>query len=535
MAQAVRFADGMAEIESIGIDMFLEVGPDSTLVKMGKRCVKAGGPPYDWLSSLQGVDSDISQSQSVADADVVLQGGLPPLHYKRTPFPWREASARMLRRRATEGNEAHFDVPIRGDLFTIASNHVVYGEIVVPGVVFVEMAQEAARAHMGDNISLSGIEMVWPLVVPKDGDTDAKQMMMRIAIIGNSRFELRSQGVGDDKWTTHCEGKVNKTKKDLPKPPPWDEVRARCPMDVDSAKLYQTVDSTGLWLGPWFQVCKEMKRNPDEISCKMQLRSDVPTDGYIVQPSLFDGTIHAVCATMFDQDPPFLKIFAGVGGVTTYIKNVPKDGVVYLYLQIHERDDQQQKFTCTVATEAGELMWVMEDVLFRKVSPEQIQKALAATKAKDAIGFFENEWIEQSADADNALDAGEKWLITAEDDKFLKELKKELGDAHTYASAKNMPDVGDFAKVVAVAAPNADHMDVLDGALKVLQKTIAFTKENAEGTPPHVLFVPTGTQVAQGEELRGAKEAPRHAGLWGLARCNRLEHSEINVTVVDIG
>jgi hypothetical protein len=25
---------------------------------------------------------------------------------------------------------------------------------------------------------------------------------------GNKRFELRSQGAGDDAWTTHCEGKV---------------------------------------------------------------------------------------------------------------------------------------------------------------------------------------------------------------------------------------------------------------------------------------------------------------------------------------
>lgn len=46
--------------------------------------------------------------------------------------------------------------------------------------------------------------------------------------------------------------------------------------------------------------------------------------GYIIHPSLFDGTIHAVCATMFDQDPPFLKIFAGVGKVTVVTKEVPE-------------------------------------------------------------------------------------------------------------------------------------------------------------------------------------------------------------------
>ena len=161
------------------------------------------------------------------------------------------------------------------------------------------------------------------------------------------------------------------------------------------------------------QVCHDMRRNPDEISCRMKLNSDVPNQGpewtmgdgypleldipdhcissdwtsgenltlcqnfldnfeygiiclnrsiqyywnakgndhklhglfvfdrlllgphfvgetmwttislpagYIIHPSLFDGTIHAVCATMFDQDPPFLKIFAGVGKVTVVTK-----------------------------------------------------------------------------------------------------------------------------------------------------------------------------------------------------------------------
>ena len=164
--------------------------------------------------------------------------------------------------------------------------------------------------------------MVWPFVVPKDGDTDSKQMMMRLAIIGNKRFELRSQGPGDDAWTVHCEGRVEATgggPKAAATIDPEQTLSAcagRCPEQVDPTKLYPLVDSTGLWLGPKFQVCHDMRRNPDEISCRMQLNSDVPNQGYIIHPSLFDGTIHAVCATMFDQDPPFLKIFAGVGKVT---------------------------------------------------------------------------------------------------------------------------------------------------------------------------------------------------------------------------
>ena len=269
---------------------------------------------------------------------------------------------------------------------------------------------EAARAHLGPEAQLRDIQMVWPFVVPKDGDTDSKQMMMRLAIIGNKRFELRSQGPGDDAWTVHCEGRVeasgggSKAAASIDPELTIEACAKRCPEQVDPAKLYPLVDSTGLWLGPKFQVCHDMCRNPDEISCRMQLNSDVPNQGYIIHPSLFDGTIHAVCATMFDQDPPFLKIFAGVGKVMVVTNEAPKDQAVILHLRIDEKTDQQQIFTCQVFSEAGTLLWRLEDVIFRKVLPEQIQKALAATKAKDAVSFFETKWKElPEVDADSSL------------------------------------------------------------------------------------------------------------------------------------
>jgi len=124
------------------------------------------------------------------------------------------------------------------------------------GVVFVEMAMEAARQHLGPEAQLRDVQMVWPFVVPKarvewveslqwlnrcafvlfwpgqmihssqkmsidglhdffflqwrlslallptaefcsfhpqDGDSDAKQMTMRLAIIGGSFILGRKQ------------------------------------------------------------------------------------------------------------------------------------------------------------------------------------------------------------------------------------------------------------------------------------------------------------------------------------------------------
>ena len=92
-----------------------------------------------------------------------------------------------------------------------------------------------------------------------------------------------------------------------------------------------------------------------------------------------------------------------------------------LHLRIDEKTDQQQIFTCQVFSEAGSLLWKLEDVIFRKVLPEQIQKALAATKAKDAVSFFETKWKqlpEEALDSESGLLPSENseghWLFYAE-------------------------------------------------------------------------------------------------------------------------
>lgn len=139
--------------------------------------------------------------------------------------------------------EVCFDAPVRADVFQVAAEHVVYDEIVVPGVVFVEMAMEAARAELGPEAQLRDVQMVWPFVVPKDGDSDGKQMTMRLAIINRKRFELRSQGAGDEQWTTHCEGTLEvsgggaRAAEEMDPRLSLTACAERCPEVVDPKKL----------------------------------------------------------------------------------------------------------------------------------------------------------------------------------------------------------------------------------------------------------------------------------------------------------
>ena len=123
VSQAVRFADGIAALEALsqaGPEAYLEVGPEPTLAKMGKRCASgpAASKEWPWLHS---IEPGQAESTTVSSAFSQLQGALPALKYKRQPFPWRDAGPRLLRRRSEGPNEVLFDCPVRGDIFQAPS------------------------------------------------------------------------------------------------------------------------------------------------------------------------------------------------------------------------------------------------------------------------------------------------------------------------------------------------------------------------------------------------------------------------------
>ncbi|CAE7874991.1 eryA [Symbiodinium necroappetens] len=460
------------------------------------------------------------------------------LELRRQPFPWREALPRLLRHRATAPNEVHFDCPVHSDVFHMVSQHVVYGEVVVPGMVFVEMALEAARAHLGPQARLRTVHMLWPCVVPKDSDADGKQVTLRLAIIGNKRFELRSQGPDDDAWTVHCEGRVEATAvettaQDVDSDTKPANASTEGDEGVNSASLYSLVDRSGLHLGPMFQVCYDIRRNADGISCQLQLSPDVSDEGYIIHPCLLDGSIHAACAMVAGDTTPMLKIFAGVGKVSVHASVVPMDHPLVLHLHVTENTDKEQVFSCRVFSQSGSLLWLLEDVVFRKVLPDQVQKA-GARKTAGQISFFESKWVGYIGDAESThgflpfSNSDEQWLFLA-DAGLIDLLKAEVGEKHVCCTS--LPCVReDFevAQMVYIPSPDDSPLDVVENGIGLIQMALRMNSS------PVVWFVLHATQATDARSLKG-EAIPWHAGLWGLARCFRLESPGSFAGCVDLG
>ena len=71
----------------------------------------------------------------------------------------------------------------------------------------------------------------------------------------------------------------------------------------------------------------------------------------------------------FRAAEPALKIFAGVGSLRVVKPDFPATGGVWLHLKLTENTDTQQTFTSIVCTAEGEVLIVLEDVVFRRAKP----------------------------------------------------------------------------------------------------------------------------------------------------------------------
>ncbi|PTL78226.1 type I polyketide synthase [Vitiosangium sp. GDMCC 1.1324] len=86
--EAVRFQEGMESLRALGIDTFVEVGPHTTLLGLGKACLGEGQGP-EWSSSLRKGKDDLEQ----------MLGVLGRLFVRGHALDWRKVDPEPARRK----------------------------------------------------------------------------------------------------------------------------------------------------------------------------------------------------------------------------------------------------------------------------------------------------------------------------------------------------------------------------------------------------------------------------------------------------
>ena len=350
--EPVAFRACVETLAALGVDTIVEIGPHAVLGPMAllARPEPARGvanPPVALASLRRPSDSTPGPAGGDAFVEAVAQGyeaGLPidfeglfagevrrRISVPSYPFQrrrhWFEAPKRRrpvsghpllgVRHESPRG-EVTFETEIFPSDPAWVKDHLVFGQVVVPGAMFATMAATVLWGERARSVVLEDCQLHSPMILPLDesedeeGEGGRKLQIVFDGADGASprRFEVFSRG-SEDAWTLHLEGRMSAGGS---RPEGGERIdleglkAALTPGDV--ASLYRNKVSTRVVLGPAFRPLHAVWSGAGEAVGEVALPDCLDGGGLDLHPILLDGCFQTVLAAR-DQ--------ARVAGKSTYM------------------------------------------------------------------------------------------------------------------------------------------------------------------------------------------------------------------------
>ena len=260
----VLFADGMATLASEGCQVFVEIGPQPTLLGMGRQCLPE--VTGHWLPSLRQGQSDREQMLQglgalfVRGAPIDWSGfhaghpcrrvPLPTYPFRRTRHwvdsptaadhdlveaPGGTHSLIGRRLRLPGSREVRFETQFHRRSPAYVADHRVFGVLIVAGASHCAMFLNGAKEVFGDRpFTLEEMFFLQPFTLSENG-TRTAQLVFEAPDSSGSAFSLVSLREGEDEtetqsWVQHVMGRVKVDQDQSSSPDVLDvgAIRKRC-------------------------------------------------------------------------------------------------------------------------------------------------------------------------------------------------------------------------------------------------------------------------------------------------------------------
>ncbi len=467
--EPVRFAAGMQRLYEMGCGVLLEVGPQATLLGMGKKCW-----PDDsgiWLPSLRKGRDDWQQMLGSLQAlyvhgvEVDWSGfdrdyrrrkvALPTYPFQRQRYWLETKPARMAVKPGEATPAAHpllgvqlqsplseiqFESYLSIDSQPFFSDHRIYGLPVFPATAYMEMALAGASEALGaGRYALQDIFIHEPLILSEDR-VQALQLVLKPDGVDGTKFQIfslwKNEGQRDGTWKLHAGGRVQLTTSESV-PSSIEYLQAQCQKEVSVAAFYQQLHETGFEYGPAFQGIERLWCGEDE-SLGLIRTPDVLSgvEGYLLHPALLDSCLQVFAAIFFNGNELAMKegVYLPIGLERLQFAG-PSSARLWGHARLQSGVDTSQdtlKADFSLLDEEGRLVAELTGLLMKRVGRNVLS---LAREQRFSDWLYELRWRPQARQSVLELgsDAGPgNWLIFA--DRFgicerLAELMRERGES----------------------------------------------------------------------------------------------------------
>lgn len=344
---SVEFQTGIDTMAELGVDLVIEVGPNAVLgplVSMAWPSATQSGQatkePSVLASLLRNYDElpfDEYDDGFVAGVAGAYEAGLsirfeglfagesrrrislPSYAFQRERY-WVEAPRRkrvsmghplLGERHESPRGEVLFETEMFPSDPAWLSDHRVFGRVIMPGALYGAMAVSAALSEGAEVVEVEDLQLHSPMVFAQDDPDDAgEEAGRRIQLVldesedgGAKRFEIYSQGDGEEGWTLHAEGKAldgdaansaGRGRFDIP------AAMSRM-TQTDTSDFYQQKASLGIDFGSVFHSVQTLWTGEGEAIGEVSLSDSLPDGGIEAHPVLIDGCFQVLSAARSDD------------------------------------------------------------------------------------------------------------------------------------------------------------------------------------------------------------------------------------------
>jgi acyl transferase domain-containing protein/surfactin synthase thioesterase subunit len=579
----VRFRAAVGAAAAPGA-IALEIGPGTTLITLGRRCVTQD---MTWIPSLAARGDDWS---SVLDAvrGLYLKGcslrwnafesdggrriSLPTYPFEHRDY-WLESRALeppaptvaatprgagshpILGERLGDG--VRFESVLTRERCSFLGDHRLFQRAVLPTTAILDAV--TAAAHTALSITRAGIsDFVYerPLVVPDDG-----AVVIQVTLEPQTErigFRVESTGVDSDApWLLHATGVLDNDWVAGEFPPFPSPAARAASLAVPTSAFYHFLDAHGLSYGPAFRGIASLWRGDDHALARVALPAGLASDAYRVHPAFLDACLHLYSAVIrkygtfggpAGDGERRIYVPIAVESFQLYRSAVTRGWVHASVLERTGDDEARLKLDVRVWDDDGRPVAVFRGLTIRQTGESMFTPGEQhdLTRVLYAV-----KWREVARPS-RSVALRRHWYVVSKPSRVAQRLADTLrteGAARVVLVPPNasavdrmiaaMPD--DSVGVVYLGALSAPSLRATNSSATPVTETLVCggpvdlvkALDRARGrlsTPPRLWLVTRGSQAADGAAPIEIVQSP----VWGLGRTLALEYPDLWGGLMDL-